>query len=164
MKSLKEYYGTGSMYYNANTLYNRKGVYSDMDPKQRKALDKMAMSKFGRRFVDEVQRRLERLTVRFVLFNNFVQKEISRSNFLEAIDSYYAITLSGLVEILRIKHYPYHYNFRMRYIHYELPSEVIEKLKHLYFVNDEKDLKEKYCKASKWFQDLMLEIKQRGFE
>ena len=52
MKSLKEYYGTGSMYYNANTLYNRKGVYSDMDPKQRKALDKMAMSKFGRRFVD----------------------------------------------------------------------------------------------------------------
>jgi len=49
MKSLKEYYKTGSMYYNASTS---KSVYSDMDPKEKAELDKMAKSKFGRRFID----------------------------------------------------------------------------------------------------------------
>lgn len=115
-------------------------------------------------FVENLHKRLERLMARFNLFNNFVQKEINRGNYLEAIDSYHVITLAGLTEILRIRYHPVHHNFRMRYVHYELPSEVIEKLKPLYFVKDEEDLEEKYRKASEWFQEIMLEVNQKGFE
>jgi hypothetical protein len=40
---------------------------------------------------------------------------------------------------------------------------VIEKLKPLYFVKNEEDLEEKYRKASEWFQEIMLEVNQKGF-
>jgi hypothetical protein len=52
----------------------------------------------------------------------------------------------------------------MRYIHYELPSEIIKKLKNLHFVMGEKDLQEKYDEASEWFQKTMSEINQEEIE
>jgi len=94
--------------------------------------------------IGKVQKRLKRLEARFDMFNNFVQKEINRSNHLEALDLYHTITLATLVEALRVKYNPVHHDFRMRYVHYELPSEIIRKLKHHIFVKDEKELQEKY--------------------
>jgi len=114
--------------------------------------------------VKKVFARLERLKARFEMFNNFVQKEINRGNHLEALDMYYALTLATIVEALRIKYCPVHYDFRMRYIHYELSPEAIDKLKHLYFVKDEKDLQEKYHQAVNWFYEIMLEINQKEIE
>jgi len=114
--------------------------------------------------VKRLQERLERLQARFDMFNNFVQKEINRGNHLEAIDLYHALTLAALVEALRIRYNPVHYDFKMRYIHYELQSESIKKLKHLYFVKDEKDLQEKYREAVKWFKETMSEINQKEIE
>ena len=52
----------------------------------------------------------------------------------------------------------------MRYIHYELPSQTIKRLKHLYFVRSENDLQEKYPKAIKWFHKIMSEINQKKVE
>lgn len=121
------------------------------------ALDKDAL-------VKKLQEKLERLHARFNMFNNFVQKEINRGNYLEAIDLYYALTLATLVEALRIRYNPVHHDFKMRYIHYELPSETIRKLKHLYFVEDEKDLQEKYHEAVKWIHEIMSEIDKKEIE
>jgi len=103
--------------------------------------------------------RLERLQARYDMFNNFVQKEINRGNHLEALDLYHALTLATLVEALRIKHNPVHHDFKMRYIHYELPKDIVKKLEHLYFVRDARDLQEKYCEAAKWLSKTMSEIK-----
>jgi len=114
--------------------------------------------------VSKLQERLERLQARFDMFNNFIQKEINRGNYLEAIELYHALTLATIVEVLRIRYNPFHYDFKMRYIHYELPSKIIRKLKHLYFVEDEKDLQEKYHKAVKWFHETMSEIDQKEVE
>ncbi len=114
--------------------------------------------------VRKLQERLERLHARFDMFNNFVQKEINRGNYLEAIDLYHSLTLATLVEALRIRYDPLHHDFKMRYIHYELSSETIRKLKHLYFVEDEKDLQEKYRKAVNWIQEIMSEIDQKEIE
>jgi hypothetical protein len=108
--------------------------------------------------------RLDRLDTRFEFFNNFVQKEINRGNFLEAIDYYHNLTLATLAEALRIKHNPLHYDFKMRYIHYELPSEIIKKLELFYFVSDGKDLQEKYHKATEWFYETMSEIDRKTIE
>ena len=111
--------------------------------------------------VSRLHARLDRLQARFDMFNNFVQKEINRGNYLEAIDLYSMLTLATVVEALRIKHNPFHYDFKMRYIHYELPSKVLERLQHLYFVRDEKDLKEKYNEAAKWFKEIMSDIDKK---
>lgn len=108
-------------------------------------------------FLKKLHDRVEMLQARFNMFNSLVQKEINRGNYLEAIDSYHVFTLAALVEALRIKHNPVHYDFRMRYVHYELPSETIRKLENLYFVKNADDLQEKYRKATKWFQEAVLE-------
>ncbi len=109
-------------------------------------------------FGKKVRKRLSRLKSRFNMFNIFVQKEINRGNHIEAADLYQNITLASLTEALRIRHNPVHYNFKTRYIHYELPPETVEKLQSLYFVKDERDLQEKYNKATKWFHKIVSEI------
>jgi predicted nucleotidyltransferase len=82
-------------------------------------------------FVSKLFQRLERLQARFNMFNVFIQKEIKRGNYIEAVDLYHNLTIQLLVEALRIKHNPVHYEFKMRYVHYELPSETVEKLELL---------------------------------
>ena len=109
-------------------------------------------------FITKAFRRLKRIQENFNMFNNLVQKEINRGNYLEAIDLYHNLTLAALVEVLRMKHNPVHHGFKMRYIHYELPSKSIKKLKSLYFVKDEIELQKKYSKAIKWFTELISEI------
>ncbi|MGD8545471.1 MAG: aminoglycoside 6-adenylyltransferase [Candidatus Bathyarchaeota archaeon] len=109
-------------------------------------------------FIIKATKRLNRIQENFNMFNNLVQKEINRGNHLEAIDLYHNLTLGALVEVLRMKHNPVHHGFKMRYIHYELPSKSIKKLKSLYFVKDETELQKKYSKAIKWFTELISEI------
>ncbi|NWG10585.1 hypothetical protein HXY33_02370 [Candidatus Bathyarchaeota archaeon] len=108
--------------------------------------------------VKKLRNRLERLKARIELFNSFVQKEINRGNLLEAVDNYHNLTLATLVEILRIKHNSIHYEFKMRYIHYELPPEITKRLVRLYFVRDEKDLQMKYDEATEWLHKIMSEL------
>lgn len=115
-------------------------------------------------FLSKLNARLDRLQTRFKMFNNFVQKELNRTNYLEATEFYHGITLATLVELLRMKHHPLHYDFRMRYIHYELPPETIKTLEHLYFVKDQKDLQQKYRQATKLVNQLIHEINPKDME
>ena len=113
---------------------------------------------YKRAFTIKLLEKLKKLQAKYDMFNNFVQKEINRGNHLEALFLYHRLTLGTLVEALRIRYSPLHYDFKMRYIHYELPSEVIKKLKPLYFVEDENSLQEKYRKTNQWFDEIMAEI------
>jgi len=106
-------------------------------------------------FMSKVNARFERLAVRHRFFNNFVEKEISRGNWLEAMDYYQNITLASLVELLRIRHYPFHYQFKMRYVHRELPPKEIRCLQPLFFVKSPSDLKIKYAKATSWIEEIL---------
>jgi hypothetical protein len=108
--------------------------------------------------IKKLQKRLAELRERFDIFNIFVQKEINRGNHVEAIDLYHRLTLAFLIEALRIEHNPVHHDFKTRYVHYEFPSEVIERLERLHFVKDEDDLQEKYDEATDWFYKTMKEI------
>ena len=111
-------------------------------------LDKDRLSK-------SLQERLTRLRDRFAVFNIFVQKEINRGNYIEALSLYHSLTLGSIADALRIRYSPFHHDFKTRYIQYELPKEVIEKLENLYFVRDRKDLEEKYREATEWFKEMM---------
>jgi hypothetical protein len=102
--------------------------------------------------------RLDRIRQRFETFECFVQKEISRKNWIEALDLHRGLVLDSLVEVLRIKHKPVHHDFKTRYIHYDLPAEIVDRLRELYFVSDEKDLERKYRLAEQWFYETLREI------
>ncbi len=120
-------------------------------------LDKCAL-------VDKLQKRIERLRARFEMFNNFVQKEINRGNYLEALEFYHVLTLTSLVEALRTRYSPAHHDFKIRYIRYELPQEIVEQLKPFYFIEDERDLQAKYREATAWFLKTVSKIDQVEIE
>jgi len=101
-----------------------------------------------------LQEKLTLANARFAMFNVFVQKEINRGNFIEALGLYHTLTLGSVVDALRIRHSPFHHDFKTRYIQYELPTEMTRKLERLYYVRDAKDLKQKYLEASRWFKEL----------
>jgi hypothetical protein len=111
-----------------------------------------------RTLVEKIQLKLEKLNAKREMFNNFVQKEINRGNYIEAIHLYHHLTLDLLIDALRIRYNLPHFDFKTRYIHYELPLKVIERLKHLCFVQDESELQGKYRKATEWFNELLAEI------
>jgi CheY-like chemotaxis protein len=102
-----------------------------------------------------LQQKLTRLKDRFAMFNIFVQKEINRGNYLEALVLYHSITLGSVVDVLRIKYSPFHHDFKTRYVQYELPKQIIGRLERLYFVKDGKNLLKKYREATKWFNEIM---------
>jgi len=115
-------------------------------------------------FVSKLRQRLERLRARFDMFNVFVRKEINRGNYIEATDLYHGLTIALLTEALRIKHNPIHYDFKTRYVHYELPPETVKKLQRLCFVKNAKDLQKKYDQATKWFSKTLPEIDEKEIE
>lgn len=108
--------------------------------------------------------RVERIEKRFDTFGCFIQKEINRKNWIEALDLYRGLTLDLLVEVLRIQHKPVHHQFKTRYIHYDLPPDIVKRLKELYFVKDEKDLERKCRIAEQWFREAVKEIDLREVE
>src|SRR5439155_508138 len=75
-------------------------------------------------FIRGLLDRRKRLVERMALFGPFVEKEILRGNHLEALEFYRALVLPSLVEALRMRHGPRHYDFRMRYVHRELRPDL----------------------------------------
>ena len=109
-------------------------------------------------FAEKLFQRVGRLRMRFDMFNIFVQKEIDRGNSLQAIDLYFGVTVSSLVEILRIKYFPLHHEYKMRYVNHELPADIVKKLEHLCFVRTTEDLQKKYREATRWFIEETLRL------
>ena len=109
-------------------------------------------------FVRSVLDRRRRLRERMELFGPFVQKEIYRGNWLEALDFYRGLVLQSLVEALRMRYGPRRYDFRMRYVHRELPEDVVRRLEHLAFVADANDLAAKYAEAVAWFREAIDQV------
>jgi len=67
------------------------------------------------------------------------------------------MTLGSVTDALRIKYSPFHHDFKTRYVKYELPKQITERLERLYFVKDEGDLLEKYREATDWFKEIEVE-------
>lgn len=109
-------------------------------------------------FVGKLRARLERLQARMALFSPFLEKELRGGHPLEAIDIYRGLVLDSLIEVLRMKHGPAHFEFRSRYVHEELPEDVVARLQRLAFVPGEDDLPGKAAEAIAWFREIAQEI------
>jgi predicted nucleotidyltransferase len=103
--------------------------------------------------------RLENIEKLFNMYQILVEKELNRKNDIEALAFYQNFTLSPLVEVLRMKHSPYRYNFRTRYVYYDLPKEIVKKLEALYFITDSNDLRLKQKEVIRWFNEIVTELK-----
>jgi hypothetical protein len=115
------------------------------------ALDRAALA-------ERIARAKERLALRFDTFACFVDKEIGRGNWIEAMDIYYRVILGSLTQSLRILHNPVHFDFGTRYVHYELPPEVVGRLAGLHFIRDESDLPGKVEEARRWFRETIASV------
>ncbi len=105
-----------------------------------------------------MRQRLERLRARVAFFGCFVEKEIQRGNAIEAVSNYQRLYIDTLTEALRMKHQPLHFDFGVRYVHYELPSKVLARLTPLWFVADMDDLAQKAKRAERWLRTLLDEL------
>lgn len=109
-------------------------------------------------YLKQIETRLEALKATFELFQVLVLKEINRGNDMEALSYYLGYVFRPLVEVLRIKHCPWHYRFFTTYVYYEMPQEVVERLHPLYFIGDVKALRECREKAEIWFWETVNSI------
>ncbi|KPJ61064.1 MAG: hypothetical protein AMJ46_03605 [Latescibacteria bacterium DG_63] len=108
-----------------------------------------------RKLMDEMKTRIGKIQERYDMFKCFFSKQMSRGNYIEALDLYGRLLLAPLVELLRMRHSPARHSFKTYYVHYDLPAEVVERLRQLYFVRDERDLEEKYRLAERWLRETM---------
>jgi hypothetical protein len=106
-----------------------------------------------------IRKRLETLKVTFPLFQVETIKELNRGNDLEALAFYMGNTFRPLVEILRIKHDPWRYNFHTRYVYYDLPQGIVKKLHGLAYIKDVKSLAKARSQAERWFWQVYRSIK-----
>ena len=111
-------------------------------------------------FNDILEARLQMLRTTVALFQVLTLKELNRGNDLVALHFYLNYTCRPLVEVLRIKYSPYHYNFHCSYIYYELPADVVMRLHNLMFISDSKVLRRCREEAEAWFWEEINNIKQ----
>jgi len=71
---------------------------------------------------------LDRIVRRRTLFGGFGRKELGRDRQLDAHWIHQAMVLAPLVSLLGMVHRPLRFDFAMRYLHDELPAEVVERL------------------------------------
>jgi len=115
-------------------------------------------------FADRIRVRIARLRARDKVFSVVVQKEINRGNLIEALDLYRVVVLEPLIEVLRMQHSPYHYDFKTRYIYHELPKDVNSRLEDLYIIRDLRDLQDKYRLALGWYREVLKDLDGVDFE
>lgn len=111
------------------------------------------------RLAENIRLAVGNISKRFETFSCFIPKEIARMNHMEAVTLYHRLVLDSLVDVLRIKHKPVRHGFKTRYIHYDLPPDVVTRLQDLFFVRDERDLGEKFAQARQWFYDTLAEVR-----
>lgn len=125
--------------------FDKKGIVKD-EPIDQDAL------------IEKLKKRLEYLKTTFELFKVLILKELNRNKRIIAFPYYFSMTLRPLVEVLRIRYAPYHYNFFTSYIDYDLPSEVYQRLKRFFFIADENELRQAHADAVTWFQEIVNQI------
>ncbi len=85
-------------------------------------------------------------------------KELARGNELEALAYYNGSMLRPLVELLRMRHCPGRQQFHTRYIQYDLPEELVTRLRPFFFVRDAEDIRARHAEAGAWIDRLLVEL------
>lgn len=115
-------------------------------------------------FASTLRARIERAEKVFRMNQFLIEKELNRKNFIEAFAFYQGYSLSILLEMLRIRHNPYRYSFRTRYVYYDFPEAVVNKLHNFYFIKDGDELRQRHQEVIQWFMETIEELKTINIE
>ncbi len=108
--------------------------------------------------MEKLENRVRILATTFDLFQPFVLKELNRRNYAEAFAYYNSVTVRPLIELLRVKYCPARHDFYTRYLYYDLPRNVAERLESFYFVSGPEELGKKHGEAVEWFNRTFSEL------
>jgi hypothetical protein len=85
-------------------------------------------------------------------------KSARRGDVAAAVAFYQAFTLRPLVEVLRMRHDPWRYDFDVRYLRPDLPDDVRRRVDALWLVRDLDDLVSKRDAAETWFREIVANL------
>jgi hypothetical protein len=105
-----------------------------------------------------LKERLKAMKETFKLFEVLTLKELNRGFDIIALNFYQSSVIRPLIEVLRIKYSPYHYNFHTAYLYYDLPQKTVARLRRLCFVKDGRELRKRHREAVAWFYRLLNSI------
>jgi predicted nucleotidyltransferase len=100
---------------------------------------------------------------RVALFHGFIAKELRRQGLTDAMGFYQGILIQPLIELLRIAHDPWRYNFGARYLRHYLPEERLRQIERLSFVGSPAELQEKAAEAYALVQELLQELEGKDW-
>lgn len=99
----------------------------------------------------KIRERIEKIKANKALRDIYVEREIKRGNFLEALQQYQTLVLQPLVEILRLRYCPQYKDLQLKHITKDLPPAVVAQLEGLYRVGSIAEIIEKKEKADELF-------------
>jgi hypothetical protein len=103
-------------------------------------------------------KRVDTLKATSTLGRTGALKELARGHDVEALAYYHATVLRPLVELLRIRHCPGRHQFHTRYIQYDLPEDIVERLRPFFFVRDADDIRVRHEEGYAWIATLLTEL------
>ena len=109
-------------------------------------------------FTQHLAARVRYLRDRVTLLRDLPLKSAHRGEAAEALLFYQAFCLRPLTELLRIQHDPWRHDFDVRYLRYDLPAPIRERLWRLYFVSDLNQLLHHHAEAQSWLQTVFAEL------
>lgn len=121
----------------------------------------------GRVVLDEAalaqrrSRRLQELRTWFPMSQVFVRKAILRGQHVEAVSAYWACTLKPLADLLRMRYCAARWDFGVRYLDRDLPSDVYAQVQDLASVAGLEDLERKRAQATTWAMALLDELQSQ---
>lgn len=110
-------------------------------------------------FRKRVRDRIEAIESSFPIYKSIVIKELLRKRALDSL-AFYRILVGFYVELLGVKHRPFHYDFGLRYAHIEFPLEVQNEISSFSYVVDIDDVRGKLEPLSAKIEDLLTRIRQ----
>ena len=103
----------------------------------------------------QLESRTAQLRARLLLFGSFVEKELARGHLIDALAFYQSLLLRPLVDALRIRYDPCRHDFGPRYLHHDLPVDIVARLSELWLVHDSSDLHAKQAEARAWLAQIL---------
>lgn len=104
---------------------------------------------------EKLKNRVRDLRTTFDLYQVLTLKEVHRGHDIEALSFYQSFTLRPLIEALRIIHQPARHGFHTRYIDVDLPREIVERLRPMFFVSDAQDIASRRAEAEQLFNETL---------
>jgi len=146
--SALEKYLEKEIHSNVKVFFDKKGI-TDAKPVDRK------------QFAKKILGTVNSLKKKFEMFHPLVEKEFHRKNSLEAVNGFHSLILPTLNTLFRIKANPFHYDFKARYLHYELDKDTVELFESLHFYSDIDELKSNYDRALDYISKLFNELDEK---